>query len=313
MKMFYQQIGKRFFDVVVIVLAMLLLSPILLITSFFVRRKLGFPILFSQDRPGLHSKTFTLLKFRTMTDERDSNGELLPDEDRLSLTSGSRRWGDPAAALQIAAVAGPHVSNFTDLDALRLEPDVCLRLVERPEELGQPDVVLLRSFMADSLGRSLEQLEIPVVYLDLETPEQYFRDVDVLGQLLGDAARAEAVQDYYRTRLDRVEQAVGEVADEKRPRVLLVQYSQQGGEVAFNVPSATWLQTTEVELAGGAPVWKEAAPGDLVSGKSPGGQFQNGQYGFAIDALDFGLRIHQVEGKLSGAAVENGIERRFVC
>jgi adenosylcobyric acid synthase len=67
----------------------------------------------------------------------------LPDEDRLSLTSGPRSWGDPAAPLQIAAVSGPHVSNFTDLDALTSEPDLCVHLVERPEELGQPDVIVL--------------------------------------------------------------------------------------------------------------------------------------------------------------------------
>jgi cobyric acid synthase CobQ len=67
----------------------------------------------------------------------------LPDEDRLSLTSGARRWGRLDAPLQIAAVSGPHVSNFTDLDALAFEEDLCVRLVERPEELGQPDAIVL--------------------------------------------------------------------------------------------------------------------------------------------------------------------------
>jgi cobyric acid synthase len=67
----------------------------------------------------------------------------LPDEDRLSLTSGPRRWGRFDAPLQIAAVVGPHVSNFTDLDALTFEDDVCVRLVERPEELGQPDAIVM--------------------------------------------------------------------------------------------------------------------------------------------------------------------------
>ncbi len=70
-------------------------------------------------------------------------GLALPDEDGLSLSSGPRRWGDPSAPLQIAAVAGPHVSNFTDLDALTGEEDVSVRLVERPEELGEVDAILL--------------------------------------------------------------------------------------------------------------------------------------------------------------------------
>jgi iron complex transport system substrate-binding protein len=131
-----------------------------------------------------------------------------------------------------------------------------------PEQIAplQPDIVLLRSFVADSLGRPLKELDIPVVYFDLETPEQYFRDVAVMGQLLGNATRAEAIRDFYQSRLDHIEQTVADLSTEQRPRVLLVQYSDQGGEVALKVPSTAWIQTTEVELAGGAPVWKEAAP-----------------------------------------------------
>jgi len=125
----------------------------------------------------------------------------------------------------------------------------------------RPDAVLLRSFMAEKLGRSLEELGLPVVYLDLETPEQYFRDVAILGKLLGDEERAAAIADFYQSRLDRIAGATADLRDEDRPRVLLVQYGDKGGEIALNVPSASWLQTTEVELAGGAPVWKEAAQG----------------------------------------------------
>jgi iron complex transport system substrate-binding protein len=132
-----------------------------------------------------------------------------------------------------------------------------------PEQIAPlaPDVVLLRSFMADSLGRSLAELDVPVVYFDLETPEQYSRDVSTLGQLLGNSARAETIRTFYRERLEGVEQAVEGLSTDQKPRVLLVQYNEQGGEVAFNVPSAAWLQSMEVELAGGVPVWAEAAQG----------------------------------------------------
>lgn len=132
-----------------------------------------------------------------------------------------------------------------------------------PEQIAplNPDVVLLRSFMADTLGRALDELGIPLVYLDLETPDQYFRDVSVLGQLLSNPARAETVQAFYRALLDRVEQPAAGLSDEQKPRVLLVQYSNQGGEVALSVPPAAWLQTNEVELAGGVPIWNKAAPG----------------------------------------------------
>jgi iron complex transport system substrate-binding protein len=130
-----------------------------------------------------------------------------------------------------------------------------------PEQIAplNPDVVIVRSFMQEKLGKPLEQVDIPVVYVDLETPEQYFRDVMVLGQLFDNEARAEEIQAFYQARLDQLDEGLGGLADEQKPRVLIVQYSDQGGEVALNVPSASWLQTTEAELAGGLPIWKEAA------------------------------------------------------
>lgn len=75
---------KRFFDIVSSLLAIIVLSPLLLVIAILVRIKLGSPVLFKQERPGKDEKIFTLMKFRTMTDERDENGELLPDEVRLT-------------------------------------------------------------------------------------------------------------------------------------------------------------------------------------------------------------------------------------
>ena len=140
-------------------------------------------------------------------------------------------------------------------DKSKLAPDV------GPEQIAplNPDVVIVRSFMAESLGMPLEELDIPVVYLDLETPEQYFRDVGILGQLFGNEARAEEIKAFYQERLDKIDSALQGLGDSEKPRALVVQYSDQGGEVALNVPSATWLQTIEAELAGATPVWVEAA------------------------------------------------------
>ncbi|MBN1993767.1 MAG: ABC transporter substrate-binding protein [Anaerolineae bacterium] len=130
-----------------------------------------------------------------------------------------------------------------------------------PEQIAplKPDVVLLKSFMAEKLGQPLEQLGISVVYVDLETPEQYDRDIAIMGQLLGNPARAREILNFYQQRVDRVRQAMAGLTAEQKPNVLLLQYSDRGGEVAFNVPPATWLQTTMTELAGGTPVWTEAA------------------------------------------------------
>lgn len=75
---------KRFFDIFSSLIAIIILSPVLIVTAILVRTKLGSPVLFKQDRPGKDEKIFTLMKFRTMTDERDENGEFLPDEVRLT-------------------------------------------------------------------------------------------------------------------------------------------------------------------------------------------------------------------------------------
>jgi iron complex transport system substrate-binding protein len=123
----------------------------------------------------------------------------------------------------------------------------------------QPEAVLLKSYMAERLGQPLDQLNIPVIYLDLETPEQFFRDLDTLGMLFGNQERAEEVKAFYQQRLDTLTNALSDLEVIERPRVLLIQYSDKGGEVAFMIPPATWLQTTMVEQAGGEAVWTEAS------------------------------------------------------
>jgi sugar transferase EpsL len=75
---------KRLLDFSLAFIALILLSSIFLITAILIRIKLGSPIIFKQERPGLHGKVFSVYKFRTMTDERDVDGELLPDNIRLT-------------------------------------------------------------------------------------------------------------------------------------------------------------------------------------------------------------------------------------
>ena len=75
---------KRVFDFVVASLALLMLALPLLALAWLIRRKLGSPVLFYQVRPGLHGRPFTMVKFRTMTDERGPDGALLPDAQRLT-------------------------------------------------------------------------------------------------------------------------------------------------------------------------------------------------------------------------------------
>lgn len=80
----YKNFVKRILDIILSLLALIIFSPLLIITAILVRFKLGSPILFRQARPGKNEKIFHILKFRTMTDEKDKDGNLLPDEIRLT-------------------------------------------------------------------------------------------------------------------------------------------------------------------------------------------------------------------------------------
>jgi lipopolysaccharide/colanic/teichoic acid biosynthesis glycosyltransferase len=82
--MLYKRFGKRLLDILVSVLGILVLSPVFLLIGILVWIKLGRPIFFTQVRPGLNAKPFTMVKFRTMKDSRDSSGDLLPDKLRLT-------------------------------------------------------------------------------------------------------------------------------------------------------------------------------------------------------------------------------------
>lgn len=83
-KTLYTLFFKRFLDIVLSLIALIVLSPIILVLAVLIRFKLGSPILFKQARPGKDEKIFNLYKFRTMTDKKDENGTLLPDSERLT-------------------------------------------------------------------------------------------------------------------------------------------------------------------------------------------------------------------------------------
>lgn len=133
-----------------------------------------------------------------------------------------------------------------------------------PEQVAatQPDVVLLKTFMQESLGKPLEELGIPVVYLEFETPEQYQRDLMTLGALFQDVETAERLTAYYQAGVDRVADPLAGLPESEKPDVLMLYYNDSDGEVAFNVPPLGWMQTLLVETAGGVPAWKDAQLGN---------------------------------------------------
>ena len=82
--MMYRRYIKWMLDFILSLMAIIILSPVLILVAILVRTKLGSPVIFKQKRPGKDEKIFTLYKFRTMTDERDEEGNLLPDDIRLT-------------------------------------------------------------------------------------------------------------------------------------------------------------------------------------------------------------------------------------
>jgi iron complex transport system substrate-binding protein len=158
---------------------------------------------------------------------------------------------------------------------------------------AQPDLVLLKSYMQESLGDPLEQLGIPIVYLDFETPDQYERDLATLGQAFGDPERAEILWAYYAEILARVAEGTEGLTEMQKPQVLVLQYSDKGGEVAFKVPPAGWIQTQMVELAGGVPVWAAAVQGggwavvnlEQIAAWNPDQIYVINYFGSAVDVV----------------------------
>lgn len=129
-----------------------------------------------------------------------------------------------------------------------------------PEQIAsiRPDLVVLKSYMKSKLGDALERLGIAVLYLDLETPAAFARDIRCLGALFRDPDRAEEVIRFYGSRRDGVAERTERA---RRPSVLLVSYTERDGDAAVGVAPDGWVQTSMVEAAGGLPVWKGANTG----------------------------------------------------
>jgi iron complex transport system substrate-binding protein len=123
----------------------------------------------------------------------------------------------------------------------------------------KPDLVLMKGIVPDSLSKALAQVNIPTLYVNLETPDAFYQDVTNLGLVLGAESRAQEIIAYYKGKLDRIQQRIAGLTESEKPRALLLEYTDRGGAIAVNVPAKAWMQTLEVQSAGGNPVWLEAA------------------------------------------------------
>jgi iron complex transport system substrate-binding protein len=167
------------------------------------------------------------------------------------------------APAHIAALgnAGQGTSNFIALIDPNYADKAIIQQDAGAEQIAalHPDLVLLKSYLAETVGAPIEALGIPVIYVDFETPEQYNRDLEILGQVFQNEAHAQEVAAFYQSRAAQIQAAVSDVS--VKPKVLMLYYTDRNGAVAFNVPPLAWMQTRLVEIAGGIPVWADANPG----------------------------------------------------
>lgn len=145
----YEKYVKRPLDCVLASGALVVFSPIFLTTAVLVKKKLGSPVLFTQDRPGKDGKVFKLYKFRTMTDERDENGKLLPDEVRLT------KFGKKLRSSSIDEL--PELINIAEGDMAVIGPrPLLVRYLDRynEEQIHRHDVKPGLTGLAQANGRN---------------------------------------------------------------------------------------------------------------------------------------------------------------
>jgi len=169
----------------------------------------------------------------------------------------------PEAYSQIVAVgsAAQGSSNFVALIDPDFQEKALLQQDASAEQIAavQPDLVILKSSLAETLGKPLDAVGIPVIFVDFETPDQYARDLQILGDVFQNPERARELTAFYQNRLEEIQAVMASVTG--KPRTLLLYYTDRDGTIAFNVPPMSWMQTRLVELAGGEPVWSSANPG----------------------------------------------------
>jgi len=171
----------------------------------------------------------------------------------------------PEAGKRIVALGDPSQGNsaFIPIIAPKFGEKTILPADANTEQIvsEKPDVVILKSYLADTIGKPIEALGVPVVYLDFETPEQYQRDIMILGKLFDNEARAKEVAAFFQERFEKFTAKLPEIDEAQKPKTLLLYYTEKDGAIAFNVPPLGWMQTILVQNAGGIPVWTDANPG----------------------------------------------------
>lgn len=130
-----------------------------------------------------------------------------------------------------------------------------------PEQVAvtRPELVIMKNYLKKSLGDPVGQLDIPVLYMNLETPEAYEKDFRMLGRVFGNPERAAELIKYYREEREFVTNRTQSLTE--KPDILFIYHTTRDGIAAFNTPPGSWIQSKMVEMAGGNPVWTDTHPG----------------------------------------------------
>ena len=121
-----------------------------------------------------------------------------------------------------------------------------------------PDMVILKTSMRDTIGKPLEDLTIPVVYVEFENIDQIYRDLRIFADILNEKQRGEELISSYQMYYQQIQENFNNNNEAMKPTVLILQAESEDQKYIFKVPASNWLQTDMVEKAGGIAVWKEA-------------------------------------------------------
>ena len=121
-----------------------------------------------------------------------------------------------------------------------------------------PDMVILKTSMRDTIGKPLEDLSIPVAYVEFENIDQIYRDLRIFADILNEKQRGEELISSYQMYYQQIQDNLKNINTAEKPAVLILQAESEDQKYIFKVPAANWLQTDMVEKSGGIPVWKEA-------------------------------------------------------
>ena len=169
----------------------------------------------------------------------------------------------PEASSRIVGVGKTNQRNGEFVKVLDPDYDskIYLEHTVGPEQIAvtRPDLVIMKNFLKKSLGDPVGQLGIPVLYMNLETPEFYEEDFRMLGRVFGNPERAAELIRYYRDEKEFVVERTNKLTE--KPDILFIYHTTRDGIAAFNIPPESWIQTRMVEMAGGNPVWTGIHPG----------------------------------------------------